>query len=54
MPTHREERLVQCSWPALMRSTQTLLGKEVVPDEHPLCTGGLGLLGTTPSVQAME
>ncbi|HET6893600.1 MAG TPA: thiamine pyrophosphate-dependent enzyme [Pyrinomonadaceae bacterium] len=33
---------------------KALLGKEVVPDEHPLCTGGLGLLGTTPSVEAME
>ena len=33
---------------------KALLGKEVVPDENPLCTGGLGLLGTTPSVEAME
>jgi pyruvate dehydrogenase (quinone) len=33
---------------------KALLGKEVVPDDHPLCTGGLGLLGTTPSVEAME
>jgi pyruvate dehydrogenase (quinone)/pyruvate oxidase len=33
---------------------KALLGKEVVPDDHPLCTGGLGLLGTTPSVLAME
>jgi pyruvate dehydrogenase (quinone) len=33
---------------------KALLGKEVVPDDHPLCTGGLGMLGTTPSVQAME
>jgi len=33
---------------------KALLGKEVVPDDHPLCTGGLGLLGTTPSLEAME
>lgn len=33
---------------------KALLGKEVVPDDHPLTTGGLGLLGTTPSVEAME
>src|SRR2546423_4811255 len=33
---------------------KALLGKEVVPDDHPLCTGGLCFLGTTPSVEAME
>jgi pyruvate dehydrogenase (quinone)/pyruvate oxidase len=33
---------------------KALLGKEVVPDEHPLTTGGLGLLGTAPSQEAME
>ena len=33
---------------------KALLGKEVVPDNHPLTTGGLGLLGTTPSQDAME
>jgi pyruvate dehydrogenase (quinone) len=33
---------------------KALLGKEVVPDDHPLTTGGLGLLGTTPSQDAME
>ncbi len=31
-----------------------LLGKEVVPDDHPNCTGGIGLLGTLPSEKAME
>ncbi|MEA3198877.1 MAG: hypothetical protein QOE90_305 [Thermoplasmata archaeon] len=31
-----------------------LLGKDVVPDEHPLCLGGLGLLGTAPSQSALE
>lgn len=33
---------------------KALLGKEVVPDDHPLCIGGIGLLGTTPAVEAME
>lgn len=31
-----------------------LLGKAVVPDEHPYTTGGIGLLGTRPSQEAME
>jgi pyruvate dehydrogenase (quinone) len=31
-----------------------LLGKGVVPDAHPLTTGGIGLLGTTPSQEALE
>src|SRR5919198_4739048 len=33
---------------------KALLGKAVVPEDHPLTTGGLGLLGTTPSLEAME
>ncbi|GIG88373.1 thiamine pyrophosphate-dependent enzyme [Plantactinospora endophytica] len=33
---------------------KTLPGKHVVPDEHPLTTGGLGLLGTRPSEELME
>jgi pyruvate dehydrogenase (quinone)/pyruvate oxidase len=33
---------------------KALLGKGVVPDDHPLTTGGIGLLGTTPSQEAME
>lgn len=33
---------------------KALLGKAVVPDDHPLTTGGLGLLGTAPSQNAME
>jgi pyruvate dehydrogenase (quinone)/pyruvate oxidase len=31
-----------------------LMGKGVVPDDSPLTTGGLGLLGTKPSVHAMD
>ncbi len=33
---------------------KSLLGKAVVPDDHPLCLGGLGLLGTRPSEEAMD
>ncbi len=33
---------------------KTLPGKGVVPDDHPLTTGGVGLLGTRPSEEAME
>src|ERR671931_142527 len=33
---------------------KSLPGKAVVPDDHPLTTGGLGLLGTAPSEQVME
>ena len=31
-----------------------LLGKEAVPDESPYTTGGVGLLGTKPSQEALE
>jgi pyruvate dehydrogenase (quinone)/pyruvate oxidase len=31
-----------------------LLGKGVLPDDHPYTTGGIGLLGTWPSQEAME
>jgi pyruvate dehydrogenase (quinone) len=31
-----------------------LLGKAVVPDDSPFTTGGIGLLGTSPSQDAME
>lgn len=31
-----------------------LLGKAVLPDSHPLTTGGIGLLGTAPSQEALE
>ncbi len=33
---------------------KALLGKAVLPDQSPVTTGGLGLLGTAPSVDAME
>jgi pyruvate dehydrogenase (quinone)/pyruvate oxidase len=33
---------------------KSLPGKATVPDDHPLTTGGVGLLGTKPSEEAME
>ena len=33
---------------------KSLLGKHVVPDDHPLNVGGLGLLGTRPAEDAMD
>jgi pyruvate dehydrogenase (quinone) len=33
---------------------KALLGKAALPDEHPHVTGGVGLLGTLPSQEAME
>ena len=33
---------------------KALLGKAVVPDDNPYTTGGIGLLGTTPSSDAMS
>jgi pyruvate dehydrogenase (quinone) len=33
---------------------KALLGKAVVPDDHPHATGGIGMLGTLPSQEAME
>ena len=33
---------------------KALLGKAVIPDDNPYSTGGIGLLGTTPSSDAMD
>jgi pyruvate dehydrogenase (quinone) len=33
---------------------KALLGKAVLPDDSPLTTGGIGLLGTSPSTDAMK
>src|ERR1051326_8240832 len=33
---------------------KALLGKAALPDDSPYCTGGIGLLGTRPSQEAME
>jgi pyruvate dehydrogenase (quinone)/pyruvate oxidase len=33
---------------------KAMLGKAVIPDDSPYCTGGIGLVGTRPSQNAME
>ena len=33
---------------------KALLGKAVVPDDHPLNLGGLGMLGTEPASEAIS
>ncbi|MFU8878669.1 MAG: thiamine pyrophosphate-dependent enzyme, partial [Wenzhouxiangellaceae bacterium] len=33
---------------------RTLKAKEIIDDDHPLCAGGLGLLGGKPAVKAMD
>jgi pyruvate dehydrogenase (quinone) len=33
---------------------KAMLGKAVIPDDSPYCTGGIGLVGTKPSQEAME
>lgn len=33
---------------------KALLGKAVIADDHPQCTGGIGILGTRPSQEIME
>ena len=44
------------SWPRSWRRPiiKALLGKAVVPDDSPYTTGGIGLLGTAPSQDAMQ
>lgn len=33
---------------------RTLRAKDVIDDDHPLCVGGIGLLGGSPGIHAME
>ena len=48
------ERLTAISEKIQTPIIKALLGKAVVPDEHPNCLGGIGMLGTSPSTEAME
>jgi len=48
------EEILQISRKLNAPIVKALLGKAVVPDEDPNCLGGLGLLGTAPSQDAME
>ena len=51
--TARDE-VLQLAEKAAAPIIKPLLGKGVVPDDHPYTTGGIGLLGTAPSQDAME
>lgn len=46
--------VVQLAEKANIPVVNTLPGKGVIPDEHPLAMGGLGLLGAKPAHTAME
>lgn len=48
------EEVVQLAEKTAGPVIKALLGKAVVPDDSPYTTGGLGLLGTAPSQDAME
>jgi len=47
----RNERLAETLGAPVIKA---LLGKAVLPDDSPYTTGGIGLLGTRPSQEAME
>ncbi len=51
--TAREE-ILQLAEKAGAPIIKPLLGKAVVPDDNPYTTGGIGLLGTAPSQEALE
>jgi pyruvate dehydrogenase (quinone) len=51
---HAREELLAVGETLATPIVKSLSGKAAIPDDHPLATGGLGLLGTRPSVEAME
>jgi pyruvate dehydrogenase (quinone) len=51
---HAREELLAVADRLAAPIVKTLPGKAAVPDDHPLTTGGLGLLGTRPSEEVME
>jgi pyruvate dehydrogenase (quinone) len=48
------EEVIQLAQTVAGPVIKPLLGKAVLPDRHPYTTGGIGLLGTAPSQEAME
>jgi pyruvate dehydrogenase (quinone) len=48
------EEVLQLAEKAGAPIIKALLGKAVVPDDHPYTTGGIGLLGTAPSQDALQ
>lgn len=51
---HAPEEITQLAEAVGGPVVKALLGKAVIPDRSPYTTGGLGLLGTAPSSDAME
>src|SRR3954451_19642505 len=51
---HATDELVQTADALGAPIIKALLGKDCVPDDSPFTTGGIGLLGTKPSQEAME
>jgi len=51
---HAREEVLQAADLLASPIVKALLGKAVIPDRHPLALGGIGLLGTAPSQEAME
>lgn len=51
---HASEELLQLAELVAAPIVKPLLGKAVVPDDSPYTTGGIGLLGTAPSQEALS
>src|SRR5205085_9233703 len=51
---HATEQLEQMAEVLGAPIIKALLGKAAVPDDSPYTTGGIGLLGTRPSQEALE
>ena len=51
---HAREEVLQLAETVAGPVVKPLLGKGVLPDRNPYTTGGIGLLGTAPSQEAME
>lgn len=51
---HATDELEECAELLAGPIVKPLLGKACVPDDSPYTTGGIGLLGTRPSQEAME
>jgi pyruvate dehydrogenase (quinone) len=51
---HARKELIEVAEKLGAPVVKALLGKAVLPDDHPLTTGGLGLLGTAPSQDVMN
>jgi pyruvate dehydrogenase (quinone) len=51
---HATDELEQTADKLAAPIIKALLGKDCVPDDSPFTTGGIGLLGTKPSQEAME